>query len=176
MRHFPAGCGEGYIVIASAESVPVNDSPAYTLHQSDTFTANNQIYIISEIKTSANSEGKLVRSASFKHVKSGKMISFGKSAAITMAIVQGGLPTAVSYTLSTGTITLGGEKYGAYYPNNKTVQLISNDVYSQEFSSVKSLSERLRGMWIVLILNALSGILVIGLSYLPRRGQLACNW
>lgn len=155
---------------ATAETTPVSESPAYTLHVGDKFTVNGQEYKVTDIKTSTNSEGQVTRSATFKQLGNGKTVSFDKSAYITMLVVQGGLPASVSYTPSTGTITLAEEKYGAYYPNNNTVKLMTNEVYSKEFSTTKSLNERFKGLWAVTVLGSLAAILIIGLSYLPRRG------
>jgi hypothetical protein len=158
------------VVMASAEPVPASDSPAYTLNVDEKFTVNGQKYVVSEISTSTNEKGKILRSATFKQVGSNKTVGFDKPKVTRMLIVSGGIPTSVSYAPSPGTISLGGAEYGAYYPNNNTVKLMESGVYNREVSSMKSLNERFRGMWAVIVLSLLAAILIIGQSYLPRRG------
>jgi hypothetical protein len=160
----------GGVVMASAEPVPVSDSPAYTLSVDETFTANGQKYIISEISTATDDAGNILRSATFKQVGQNKTVGFSEGEALSMLSVSGGLPTFVSYTYSPGTISLGGTEYGAYYPNNNTVALMNSGVYHREVSSLMSLTERFQGMWAVIVLSSLAAILVLGLSYLPVRG------
>jgi hypothetical protein len=160
----------GYVLIASTGAVPVSDSPAYTLNKGEQFAIDGQQYVVSEITSLVDQNGHIKRSASFKLTGENKTVSFNKSTAITMLVVQNGLPTLDSYTPSTGTVTLGGEEYGAYYSNNNTVKLMSGEVHNREVSRTKSLNERFRGMWVVMVLSSLSGILMIGMSYLPRRG------
>lgn len=160
----------GGMVMASAEPVPVSDSPAYTLTVGEQFTVNNQQYVVSKISTSTDESGNILRSATFKQVGSNKTVSFEKPETTRMLIVSGGVPTWVSYAPSPGTISLGGTEYGAYYPNNNTVTLMKRGVYHREVSSMKSLNERFNGMWAVIVLSSLAAILILGLSYLPVRG------
>ena len=158
----------GYGIAAGTAAAPVSDSPPYTLHPGDQFTINGQQYTVSEIATSTDNAGNILRAASFTH--GNETISFSESAAITMTLVRGGLPTEVAFTPSTGTITLGGEEYGAYYPNNNTVKLMTGGVHEDVVSRTQSLKGRFRGMWVAMILSALAAILVLGQSYLPHRG------
>ncbi len=162
----------GYVIMAvnSATTVPVSDSPDHTLNKGDEFTINGQQYAVSEISASQDSSGDIVRSASFQQTNNNTSIEFGESEAISMQIVRNGVPTSVSYTPSAGTVTLGGEEYGAYYPNNNTVELMPSNIHSQELSTTKSLDKRFRGLWATIVLSTLAAILIIVLSYLPRRG------
>lgn len=158
----------GYVIAAVTVAAPVSESPAYTLHPGDQFEVNGQQYTVSEIQTSADDNGNILRSASFEH--GNETVGFGDSAAITMTLVRGGFPTEVAFTPSVGTVTLGEEEYGAYYPTNNTVQLMTDDVHKQAVSKTNSLKGRFRGMWAAMVLSSLSAILLLGLSYLPVRG------
>lgn len=162
----------GYMIMAvnGATTVPVSDSPEHTLNKGDEFTINGQQYTVSEISASKDDGGNIVRSASFQQMNNNTSIEFGDSEAISMLIVRNGVPTSVSYTPSAGTVTLGGEEYGAYYPNNNTVELMPSNIHSQELSTTKSLNERFRGLWAIIVLGTITAILIISLSYLPRRG------
>lgn len=162
----------GYVVMAvnSGATVPASDSPEHTLNKGDEFTINGQQYTVSEISASKSDGGNIVRSASFQEMNNNTSVEFGDSETISMLIVRNGVPTSVSYTPSADTVTLGGEEYGAYYPNNNTVELMSSNVYSQELSTTESFSKRFRGLWATIVLGALAAILMICLSYLPRRG------
>lgn len=161
----------GYVLMAvnAGETVPVSESPEYTLQTGDTFSVNGQQYTLSQISVSQGNTNNLVRSATFQQVGSGNSINFGQSASIPMLIVRSGVPTSVSYTPSTRTVALGEQDYGAYYPNNNTVQLMASDVHSQAISATRSLNERFRGVWATVVLGTLAAILILGLSYLPRR-------
>jgi hypothetical protein len=160
----------GGVVMASAEPVPVSDSPAYTLNVDEMFTVNGQQYVVSEISTATDEAGNILRSTTFKQVGQNKTVGFGEGEALRLLSVGGGVPTWVSYTYSPGTITVGGMEYGAYYPNNNTVTLTNSNVYNREVSSMMSLTERFRGMWAVVVLSSLAVILILSLSYLPVRG------
>jgi hypothetical protein len=160
----------GGMVMASAEPVPVSDSPAYTLTVDETFTVNGQQYVVAEISTGTDSAGNIIRSATFKQVGQNTTVGFGEGEALRLLSVSGGVPTLVSYTYSPGTLALGGTDYGAYYPNNNTVTLMGSGVYNREVSSLRSLADRFQGMWAIVVLSSLAAILILGLSYLPVRG------
>ncbi len=158
------------MAVNTATTVPVSDSPEYSLQKGDNFSVNGQQYTVSDISTSTDDSGNVLRSASFKSPGSGESIGFSDSDSITMLVIRSGLPTTVSYTPSTDTVTLGGNEYGAYYPNNNSVKLMTSEVHSQELSSTNALNERFRGLWAVITLSLLTAIIIFGLSYLPRRG------
>jgi hypothetical protein len=158
------------VMMASAEPVPVSDSPAYTLTVDETFTVNGQQYVVAEIATGTDDTGNIIRSATFTQVGQNTTVGFGEGEALRLLSVSGGVPTWVSYTYSSGTISLGGTEYGAYYPNNNTATLMNSGVYHREVSSLMSLTERFQGMWAVVVLSSLAAILILGMSYLPVRG------
>lgn len=69
-----------------------------------------------------------------------------------------------------GNVTLGGETYLAYFPNNESV------VLTQDFESYRTQTEQIEefhtfenGLWGVVILCASIAVLLIGLAYLPSR-------
>lgn len=128
--------------VNTAETTSVSESPENTLNVGDAFTVNGQQYTVSEIYASQYENGNIVRNE---------------------------FPTSVSYTPSSGTVALGGMEYGAYYPNN-TIQLMTGGVHSQKLSAIRSLSERFRGLWATIVLGTLTALLILGFSYLPRRG------
>lgn len=160
----------GYVTMAAAEPVPVSDSPAHTVTVGENITINSQQYALTGIATTAAEGGGWKRKATFNNTDVGKSVSFGDSEVISMPVVDGGVPRFASYTSSLGTIKLGGEDYGAYYPNNNTVSLMTKDVYNHEVSSLKTLSDRFQGIWATVYLGLIAVLIVISISYLPRRG------
>jgi len=76
-------------------------------------------------------------------------------------------------TLSPGEgneVTLGETAYLAHFPGNGEL-VLSRDFegYDRSQSRVEDFHERMEGLWAVAILAGLTGVLLIGMSYLPSR-------
>jgi hypothetical protein len=67
-------------------------------------------------------------------------------------------------------ITLGGEQYLAFFPNNDTVVLTQDyESYDQQNRAIDEHHERTSGLWGVTILSGLTATLLFGLAYMPSR-------
>jgi sorbitol-specific phosphotransferase system component IIA len=77
--------------------------------------------------------------------------------------------TTVSVT-SESNVTLNGQQYVAFMPNNETLQLESDyGTYQNEVNAIDSYNERTSGLWGVTILSGAAVIFVVMLAFLPSR-------
>lgn len=69
------------------------------------------------------------------------------------------------------TITLGGEEYIAYFPDgtNEVVLTQDEEGYESSLDRQDYWSERMRGLWGVVVLGLVGGLSLIGMAYLPSR-------
>jgi hypothetical protein len=71
---------------------------------------------------------------------------------------------------SEGNVSLNGQQYVAFMPNNETLQLESDyDTYRTELNAIDSYNERTSGLWGVTILSGAAVIFVVMLAFLPSR-------
>lgn len=71
-----------------------------------------------------------------------------------------------------GTLTLGETEYVAHFPDDSTIQLTTDhEAYHDEVSEVERFDERVDGLWGVAILSTLASLLLVGLAYLPVKGD-----
>ena len=71
-----------------------------------------------------------------------------------------------------GTVTLGETEYVAHFPDGETIQLTTDhEAYHDEVSEVERFEERVQGLWGVAVLSTLTGLLLVGLAYLPVKGD-----
>lgn len=81
-------------------------------------------------------------------------------------------PKTLSKSVSDGnSITLGGEQYLVYFPDgsNEAVLTQDEDAYEASLERQDYWSERMRGLWGVVVLGLLGGLSLIGMAYLPSR-------
>jgi len=67
-------------------------------------------------------------------------------------------------------VTLSGQRYLAFFPNNDTVVLTQNyENYNAQLRSIDEHHERTSGLWGLTILSGLTATLLFGLAYMPSR-------
>jgi hypothetical protein len=67
-------------------------------------------------------------------------------------------------------VTLNGEQYLAYFPDNETVLLTQNyDAYREQTQSVDEYHKHVNGLWGISIVSFLVAVLLVGMAYLPSR-------
>jgi hypothetical protein len=71
---------------------------------------------------------------------------------------------------SEANVTLNGQQYVAFMPNNETVQLESDyDTYQTEIAAIDTYNKRTSGLWGVTILSGATIIFLAMLAFLPSR-------
>jgi hypothetical protein len=71
---------------------------------------------------------------------------------------------------SEANVTLNGQQYVAFMPNNETVQLVSDyDAYQNEVAAIDSYNQRTSGLWGVTILSGATIAFLMMLAFLPSR-------
>lgn len=67
-------------------------------------------------------------------------------------------------------VTLNGQRYFVFIPDESTVQFTTNyGDYAEDLERKETFEERMNGFWGVTILSGLAAILLTGLAYLPRK-------
>jgi hypothetical protein len=71
-------------------------------------------------------------------------------------------------------VTLGGSAHFAHFPERDGVQILPNDQYYTDYRSELDVQdhyhERRAGLWAVVILSFLAGIVLLATAYMPIRG------
>lgn len=71
-------------------------------------------------------------------------------------------------------ITLNGQPYFAHFPSDESVQVLPRDdyyaSYTSELSDIDYYQTRVNGMWGIVIISLLAGIVLLATAYLPHRG------
>lgn len=71
---------------------------------------------------------------------------------------------------SEANVTLNGQQYVAFMPNNETLQLVSDyDAYQNEVAAIDSYNQRTSGLWGVTILSGATIAFLMMLAFLPSR-------
>jgi sorbitol-specific phosphotransferase system component IIA len=81
-------------------------------------------------------------------------------------------PKTMSKSVSDGnTITLGGAEYIGYFPEGSNQAILTQDEegYEDSLDRQDYWSERMRGLWGVVVLGLVGGLSLIGMAYLPSR-------
>jgi len=80
-----------------------------------------------------------------------------------------------SVTVSEGANATLGESetpYRAHFPDGNTIQLTTDHAaYDEETAAVDRFDQRVDGLWGVAILSTLASLLLVGLAYLPVKGD-----
>lgn len=96
-------------------------------------------------------------------------VALGETTPLRTIVVRGGAPSVLSQPAGTN-VTLHGKTFAVHYPNNSTALLTDNtDAYHHQVRSIEELYERIRGLWAVIVMSSIAGILLTGLAYLPTR-------
>lgn len=67
-------------------------------------------------------------------------------------------------------VTLAGQRYFVYFPDNSTVQLESDPgVYAEQTAKVDEFVRHRNGLWGVTILSGVVSVLLVGMAFLPSR-------
>lgn len=67
-------------------------------------------------------------------------------------------------------VTLGGEQYLAFFPNNETVILTQNyESYQQQTQSIDTYDRHTDGLWAITTMSFGTAVLLLGMAYLPSR-------
>lgn len=73
-----------------------------------------------------------------------------------------------------GNFTANGQDYFAHFPDNSSVQLLSNDEYYDSYAAqnerIESYNERQAGLWGVFDLSVIAAIILLATAYLPVKG------
>jgi len=67
-------------------------------------------------------------------------------------------------------VTLSGQQYFAYFPDNSTLVLESDyDVYQEQTEEIDTYHEHVNGLWGVSIVSFATAIMLLGMAYMPSR-------
>jgi len=67
-------------------------------------------------------------------------------------------------------VTLNGQQYFAYFPDNSTLVLESDyGVYDRQTSEIDTYHDHVNGLWGVSIVSFATAILLLGMAYMPSR-------
>lgn len=67
-------------------------------------------------------------------------------------------------------VTVGGQTYLAFFPDNSTLVLTQDfESYERQTSEIARYHEHVSGLWGVTIVSGMTAVLLIGLAYLPSR-------
>ncbi|WP_435067339.1 hypothetical protein [Haloplanus sp. C73] len=67
-------------------------------------------------------------------------------------------------------VTLSGQQYFAYFPDNSTLVLESDySVYQEQTNAIDTYHEHTNGLWGVSIVSFVTAILLLGMAYMPSR-------
>jgi hypothetical protein len=93
-----------------------------------------------------------------------------ESVPLEMQVVE---PQTVTVTEgSNATLGESGTPYTAHFPDDSTIQLTTNyEAYHEETAAVERFHDRVDGLWGVAILSTLASLLLVGLAYLPTKGD-----
>jgi hypothetical protein len=71
-------------------------------------------------------------------------------------------------------VTLNGEQHFTHFPDNSTVKVLPSDQYyssyQSELADIDAFSDRLNGLWGIVLLGLLATIILVSLAYLPNKG------
>lgn len=68
-------------------------------------------------------------------------------------------------------VTVGGTQYVATFPSNSTVKLSTQVAeYQNQLRAQHYFTERMNGLWGIIIISGIAAMLVIALAYMPFRG------
>jgi len=71
-------------------------------------------------------------------------------------------------------ITLNGQQHFAHFPDNNTVKILPNDEYydsyQTELSNIDEFKTRMNGLWGIVFLSLMGGIILMAAAYLPNKG------
>lgn len=71
-------------------------------------------------------------------------------------------------------VTLGGSQYFAHFPSGDSVQVLPTNEYwsdyQTELAAQDTYQERRAGIWAVVIMSFLAGIILLSAAYMPVRG------
>ncbi len=95
--------------------------------------------------------------------------------ATTAATIEWAAPGNETIGLEEGTnITLNDQQYFVHFPNNNSVQILPNDEYygsyQSDLSSIDAFDTRMNGLWGIVFLSLMAGIILIAAAYLPNKG------
>jgi hypothetical protein len=67
-------------------------------------------------------------------------------------------------------VTLNGQQYFAYFPDNSTMVLESDyGVYQEQTEEIDTYHQHVNGLWGVSIVSFTTAILLLGMAYMPSR-------
>jgi hypothetical protein len=67
-------------------------------------------------------------------------------------------------------VTLSGQRYFAYFPDNSTLVLESDyGVYQRQTAEIDAYHEHVNGLWGVSIVSFATAIMLLGMAYMPSR-------
>ncbi|MFB6280962.1 MAG: hypothetical protein ABEH40_02970 [Haloferacaceae archaeon] len=67
-------------------------------------------------------------------------------------------------------VTLGGQQYFVYFPDNSTVLLESDySAYARDVAEIDRFTEHRNGLWGVTTLSGAAAVLLVGMAFLPSR-------
>jgi hypothetical protein len=83
-------------------------------------------------------------------------------------------PATNTVSLSEGAnVTLNGQQHLVHFPNNESVQVLPTDQYYGSYNSqlqqIDYFEERRNGVWGVVILTFLAGLVLLGAAYMPVK-------
>jgi hypothetical protein len=71
-------------------------------------------------------------------------------------------------------ITLNDQQYFVHFPNNNSVQILPNDEYygnyQTDLSAMDEFDTRMNGLWGIVFLSLMAGIILVAAAYLPNKG------
>jgi len=69
-----------------------------------------------------------------------------------------------------GNVTLNGQQYFAYFPDNSTLVLESDyGVYQEQTEEIDTYHQHVNGLWGVSIVSFVTAIMLLGMAYMPSR-------
>lgn len=67
-------------------------------------------------------------------------------------------------------VTLNGQRYFAYFPDNSTLVLESDyNVYQEQVNEIDTYHDHVNGLWGISIVSFATAIMLLGMAYMPSR-------
>ncbi|MFC7203027.1 hypothetical protein ACFQJC_05845 [Haloferax namakaokahaiae] len=110
-------------------------------------------------------------------VAEGDSLAYNDQQTTVAAVEQSGVTlewtAAEEQTISVGdraNVTVGGQQYLAYFPDNSTMVLTTNfESYQEQTASIEEFHQTENGLWGIAIVCFSTVVLLLGMAYLPSR-------
>lgn len=97
-------------------------------------------------------------------------IELGETTAIKTTLIRGGTPTKMQYPAGGSNVTINDETFTVHYPDNETLVLSSQaNTYQQRLDEIDRTTERIAGIWGILILSVFAAALFVMFAFLPNK-------